>query len=163
MRYLQPLFAALLCCLYPTVSQAHKPSDSYLTLTQADTGLSLEGQWDIALRDMQHAMDLDVNGDGAITWGELKERQVALTRYAFARLTIEAIARGDRQRCELRQRAMLFDRHVDGGYAVLRFGVQCPFRPAQLALHYSLFFDLDPNHRGLLDVRAAGYDQAAVL
>lgn len=163
MRYLQPLFAALLCCLSPTVSQAHKQSDSYLTLTQAETGPSLEGQWDIALRDLQHAMDLDVNGDGAITWGELKERQTALTRYAFARLTIEALARGDRESCELQERAMLFDRHVDGGYAVLRFGVQCPFRPAQLALRYTLFFELDPNHRGLLDVRAAGYDQAAVL
>src|SRR6185437_926303 len=154
---------AVLCYLFSTVSQAHKPSDSYLTLTQGDHGTSLEGQWDIALRDLQHALNLDLDGDGAITWGELQQRRLALTRYALARLRIEAVARGDRANCRLQSQDMLFDRHVDGGYAVLRFTAQCPLRPAQLAVHYWLFFDLDPNHRGLLDVRAGGYDQASVL
>ena len=163
MRAWRLFLVAVVCCLWPAVSPAHKPSDSYLTLIQGDHGAWLDGQWDIALRDLQHAMNLDVDGDGAITWGELQQRRVPVTRYALARLRVEAIARGDRQDCRLQPRDMLFDRHVDGGYAVLRFSVQCPFRPAQLAVHYSLFFDLDPNHRGLLDVRAAGYEQASVL
>jgi len=144
-------------------SQAHKPSDSYLTLRQDAQGTTVEGQWDIALRDLHHALDLDSNGDGAITWGELKARQQALTQFVFSHLTIEAVARGDRDRCTLEPRDMLFDEHVDGGYAVLRFSAQCPFRPAQLAVHYQLFFDLDPNHRGLLDVQSEGATQALVL
>lgn len=154
--------AAILLCLW-TVAEAHKPSDSYLTLSQPAGGTTLEGQWDIALRDLQHAVGLDANGDGAITWGELKASQQEVTRYALSRLTIEAIARGDRDRCTVQPGALLFDEHVDGGYAVLRFTVQCPFRPAQLSVRYALLFDLDPNHRGLLDVRAADTSQAFVL
>lgn len=154
---------AILLCAWATAAQAHKPSDSYLTVWQPDQGATLAGQWDIALRDLQHAVGLDANGDGVITWGELKARQQDVTRYALSRLTIEGIARGDRDRCLLQPGDLLFDEHVDGGYAVLRFTVRCPFRPAQLAVHYALLFDLDPNHRGLLDVHAADTSEAFVL
>jgi hypothetical protein len=162
MRSLTHTWTAVLLCAWAVAAQAHKPSDSYLTLRQPGRGTTLEGQWDIALRDLQHAVGLDANGDGVITWGELKARQQDVTRYAFSRLMVEAIARGDRGRCALQPGGLLFDEHVDGGYAVLRFTVQCPFRPAQLAVHYALLFDLDPNHRGLLDVRA-DTSQAFVL
>jgi hypothetical protein len=158
-----PTLGAILLCLWAVTAQAHKPSDSYLLLSQPGQGTMLEGQWDIALRDLQHAVGLDANGDGVITWGELKAREQALTSYALSRLNIEAIARGDRDRCSLQPTGLLFDEHVDGGYAVLRFIVQCPIRPAQLSVHYTLLFDLDPNHRGLLDVRAADVSQAFVL
>jgi HupE / UreJ protein len=160
-RWRQILTVALWCAC--AAAQAHKPSDSYLLLRQPAQQTSIEGQWDISLRDLQHALDLDLNGDGRITWGELKARQSALAEYAFARLTIEAIARGDRESCHLRSPGLLFDEHVDGGYAVLRFTADCPFRAAQLAVHYALLFELDPNHRGLLSVAAAGYTQALVL
>ena len=158
-----PTRGAILLCLWVVTAQAHKPSDSYLLLSQPGQGTTLEGQWDIALRDLQHAIGLDTNGDGAITWGELKAREQALTYYALSRLNIEAIARGDRDRCSLQPTGLLFDEHVDGGYAVMRFVVQCPIRPAQLSVHYTLLFDVDPNHRGLLDVRAADTSQAFVL
>lgn len=163
MRPLAHALLAMVLGFWAGSVQAHKPSDSYLALVQPDHGATLEGQWDIALRDLQHAVGLDANGDGTITWGELKARQPALTQYALSRLTLEAIARGDRERCPLRPGGLLFDEHVDGGYAVLRFTAQCPFRPAQLSVHYALLFDLDPNHRGLLDVSAARTSQAFVL
>ena len=163
MKHLAYPLMIILMSGWATVTQAHKPSDSYLTVRQPDQGPTLEGQWDIALRDLQHAVGLDANGDGVITWGELKLRQQQVMHYALSRLTVEGIARGDRDRCPLVPGALLFDEHVDGGYAVLRFIVQCPFRPAQLAVHYALLFDLDPNHRGLLDVRAADTSQAFVL
>ncbi len=157
------LIAAILLCAWTTVAQAHKPSDSYLTLRQPAQGTSLEGQWDIALRDLQHAVGLDGNGDGAITWGELKARQSVVSQYALSHLSIEGVARGDREACRLQPHGLLFDEHVDGGYAVLPFSIQCTNRPAQLVVHYSLLFDLDPNHRGLLDIRADGSAQALVL
>jgi HupE / UreJ protein len=147
----------------PLHCQAHKPSDSYLSLYQPAQGLQLEGQWDIALRDLEHAVGLDVNQDGVITWGELKERKENLMGYAFSRLMIEGIARGERQSCPLRPRALLFDEHVDGGYAVVRFSADCTLRPSQLIVHYRLLFDLDPNHRGLLEVSSQGQNQAFVL
>jgi len=45
---------------------AHKPSDAYLTVERS--GATLQGQWDIALRDLDNAIGLDANGDGEITW-----------------------------------------------------------------------------------------------
>lgn len=154
---------AILACTWAVSADAHKPSDSYLTVDQPARGTTLDGQWDIALRDLQHALGLDANGDGAITWAELTARRADVTRYALSRLTIEGLARGARERCRLQPGDMLFDEHVDGGYAVLRFAAQCSVRPAQLTVHYALLFDLDPNHRGLLDVRARGSSQAFVL
>jgi hypothetical protein len=144
-------------------SEAHKPSDSYLIVTQRAGSAVLEGQWDIALRDLEHAIGLDLNGDGSITWGELKARRAAITGYALPRLHLEAIAHGEREACTSEFRELLFDVHVDGGYAVLRFGIRCPFAPAQLVVHYGLLFEVDPNHRGLLDVRTSGAGQAFVL
>ena len=163
MKRRQQLLAVGLWCAWSATCLAHKPSDSYLVLQQPGTGASLNGQWDISLRDLQHALDLDGNGDGQITWGELKARQGALTEYALSKLTIEAIARGERESCHVRPRGLLFDEHVDGGYAVLEFVADCPFRAAQVAVHYALFFELDPNHRGLLSVNTGGHHQALVL
>jgi HupE / UreJ protein len=156
------LTGALLLCA-AGVSQAHKLSDSYLSLRQTDSGATFAGQWDIALRDLDYAVGIDSNHDGEITWGELKASQQRISDYAFGRLKVESIARGDREDCPLRPAQMLVDEHVDGHYAVLRFTANCRFRPAQLALHYALLFDVDPTHRGLLQISAGHGSQAAVL
>lgn len=155
----------LLACLafHASVSDAHKPSDSYLTLHQPDAGVALDGQWDIALRDLEHAIGVDANGDGAITWGEVKRRGPAIEGFALRHLQIDAEAGASHGTCVPRVTEMLADTHVDGAYAVLRFVATCPFRPARLTVRYSLLFDLDPNHRGLLDVTAGAMSQASVL
>lgn len=144
-------------------SHAHKPSDSYLSVHLPPQGDVLQGQWDIALRDLEHAIGLDVDGDTSITWGELKNRQSAVTDYAFSRLSFDSVDGDERSSCPIRFEQLLTDRHVDGGYAVLRFSADCPVRPAQLAVNYSLLFDLDPDHRGFLDLRGGGSSQAAAL
>ena len=59
--------APLLCAA--GVGQAHKLSDSYLTLRLSDNTSMLAGQWDIALRDLDYAIGIDTNHDGEITWG----------------------------------------------------------------------------------------------
>jgi hypothetical protein len=132
------LFIALVACAGS--AQAHKPSDSYLSL-RAEGG-AMQGQWDIALRDLEHAIGLDADGDGAITWGELKARRADIEAYAFSRLTLLS----DGVPCKPSPQALLFDEHSDGGYAVLKFSVPC----TASAVRYSLLFDLDPTHRGLL-------------
>ena len=125
---------------------AHKPSDSYLTLTVS--GTTLDGRWDIALRDLDYALGLDGNDDGAITWGELRTRHDDIAAYALSRLTIAA----DDGVCATRAREHLVEDHSDGAYAVLRFSADCGSALTSLALGYTLFFDLDPQHRGLLKV-----------
>ena len=149
------LFAALLAA---GAAHAHKPSDSYLTLF-AD-GHSVRGQWDIALRDLEYAVGLDADGDGAITWGELKAKQAEIDAYALARLAL----RTDGGECRLQPSEHLVDDHTDGAYTVLRFTAQCPAESFKtVAVEYSLFFDLDPTHRGLLRVDRGGDTTTGIL
>jgi hypothetical protein len=149
------LLALVLSC---GAAQAHKPSDSYLTLF-AD-GKTLRGQWDIALRDLEYAIGLDANGDGAITWGEVKAKQAEVDAYALARLSLSA----DGKACRLAPAEHLVDDHSDGAYAVLRFRAECaPEGYGRIAVEYSLFFDLDPTHRGLLRVERPGDSETGIL
>jgi HupE / UreJ protein len=138
---------------------AHKPSDSYLTL-QAQ-GAAISGQWDIALRDLDYALGLDADGDGQITWGEVRARHGEIAAYATARLAVRA----DGQACAVQVGAQQVDSHTDGAYSVLPLSVACPgaAAPAQLELQYRLFADLDPQHRGLLNLRTAQGTRTAVL
>lgn len=151
------LLAAVLAWLPAAPAQAHKPSDSYLSITVADE--AIEGRWDIALRDLDFALGLDADGDGALRWGEVRARHAAIAAYALARLAVLA----DGAPCALAVGAQLIDEHTDGAYSVLPLTITCPARPATLEVRYTLFADLDPQHRGLLNLQAAGATQVAVL
>jgi hypothetical protein len=141
------LALALALALACAPAFAHKPSDSYLAL-HAELGV-LRGQWDIALRDLEYAIGLDADGDGAISWGELRARHADVARYALSRLALHA----DGRPCRLEPGAQLVDEHSDGAYAVLRFAADCGAAPyGSLQVDYRLFSDLDPTHRGLLRV-----------
>ena len=111
---------ALLLVLAAAPALAHKPSDSYLALTV--DGTRVEGQWDIALRDLDFAIGLDANADGDITWGEVRARHADIAAYALARLALRSGAAP----CPTRVTEHLVDDHSDGAYAVLRFVAICP-------------------------------------
>ena len=144
--------------LFSTTAFAHKPSDSYLVLSV--DGAAVRGQWDIALRDLEFAIGLDADGNGEITWGELRAKRGEIEAYAFSRLKINS----DGKTCATANTEFLVDEHSDGAYAVLRFGAVCGARePALVEVAYSLFFDLDSTHRGLLRFERGGAAQAGVL
>jgi hypothetical protein len=146
------LFLAL--SFFVSICGAHKPSDSYLAL-EAE-GQALRGQWDIALRDLEYAIGLDADGDGAITWGELRAKHSEIAAYAFARLAVRG--------CTLKPGGHLVDQHTDGAYAVLQFTLECGAAlPKPLDLEYRLFADLDPTHRGLLRARLGAQTVTGVL
>jgi len=146
------LLLGLALALAAACAHAHKPSDSYLAIISGQG--ALQGQWDIALRDLDYALGLDADGDGNITWGEVRAKHDEIAAYALARLSVSV----DRQRCDLAPREHLVDEHSDGTYAVLRFAVRCErvAEPKEIELEYSLFFDLDPSHRGLLRIQHSG-------
>jgi hypothetical protein len=123
------------------------------------TPTGIAGQWDLALRDLEDAVGLDANDDGAITWGELSARKEAVCAYASSRLHIT----GDGKPGALVIRELLVDNHSDGAYAVLRFDVTGIGRPAVLGLNYQAFFDIDPKHRGLLRLENGDQTRVAVF
>ena len=154
MRFLLTLLLALMLA---APASAHLSSDSYLRIDAGEQAIT--GQWDIALRDLDVAVGLDANGDGDITWGEVKAKRREIEAYAFSHLTVGG-GGGD---CAANPTALLADQHADGGYAVLRFDLTCPARPAALTVRYRLLFDLDPTHRGLLTVGDRGVAHTAIL
>ena len=142
MRHLILLCALLCGAVLP--AQAHKPSDSYLSLNVQ--GDSITGQWDIALRDLDFAIGLDQDGDGKLTWDEIRLRHAAIAAYALERLSLAS----DKGACQLSTDEQMIDNHTDGAYSVLRFHVICPVPVTALTVNYRLFADLDPQHKGLL-------------
>lgn len=150
------LCLALYAWLAP--AQAHKPSDSYLSIDVH--GQQIDGQWDIALRDLDFAIGLDGNGDGELTWDEIRSRHPAIAAYALQRLQVAS----DQGVCPLQVTQQLIDDHTDGAYNVLRFHGLCPgAAPSSLSIGYTLFADLDPQHKGLLKLSNSGHTQTAIF
>jgi hypothetical protein len=136
---------------------AHKSSDSYLNLQLK--GQKISGQWDVALRDLDYALGLDVNNDGVITWSELRDLQASIASYLLHHLTL----RSDGNPCATHVVEHLVDDHSDGAYEVLRFEADCAGPPQILEIGYDFFFHLDAQHRGLVRLDANGQTHTAVL
>lgn len=136
---------------------AHKASDSYLTLNAA--GQQVDGQWDIALRDLDMAIGLDSDGNGALTWDEVSQRHDAIAAYALSRLKLSSGGTA----CPLRVTGHLLDNHTDGAYAVLRLRAHCSAAISTLDIDYGLLFDIDPQHKGLLRLQHASEAVTAIF
>ncbi|MEP6739771.1 MAG: HupE/UreJ family protein [Caldimonas sp.] len=126
---------------------AHKSSDSYLQIG-AGPG-KLEVRWDIALRDLDVALDLDSDADGKLTWGEVRSAWPRIEAYALQRLAIEG--------CALAPAGRGLERRNDGAYAVIYLTSACTLA-AQPKIAYSLFADVDPTHRGIAKIQRPGQD-----
>ena len=136
---------------------AHKPSDSYLSLSVQHH--QVEGQWDIALRDLADAIGLDRDGNGQLTWGEVRDAHAEIGAYALSRLMLSA----GPQACTTQVLEHLIDHHTDGAYSVLRFRSDCEGPIEQLRVDYRLLFDIDAQHKGLLRLTQGGQTSTAIF
>lgn len=134
------------------VAQAHKASDSYLQIDAGAKGTAV--RWDIALRDLDAALDIDANEDGQLTWGEVKTAWPRIEAYALPRLKIGT--------CALRPTGQALERRNDGAYAVLMLASDCVLKSAPV-IGYSLFREIDPTHRGIAKVQLAGQPLALTM
>jgi hypothetical protein len=138
-------------------AEAHKPSDSYLTLTVH--GARVDGRWDVAIRDLDYAMGLDRDANGSVTWGELRAREDEIASFALGHLTVRA---GDAV-CPNVLRGLEVASHSDGTYAVLSFDALCPAESKTLDVDYELFFDFDPQHHGIVRVDDGAGTRTAIF
>jgi hypothetical protein len=132
------------------IAGAHKASDSYLQVTAAPGQLDV--RWDIALRDLDVALDLDSDADGKLTWGEVRAAWPRIEAYALRRLAIEG--------CPLAAIGRGLERRNDGAYAVLLLRSSCTLPEGAARVTYGLFADVDPTHRGIAKVQRAGQEIA---
>ena len=157
MKRLLLLVITLVLCI---PAWAHKPSDSYLTVRATSTSANLSIRWDIALRDLDYVLQLNSAGNGELTWGEVRRREGEISKLALARLSFTAAGTD----CPIVATSpMTLDKHSDGTYAVLSLSAQCTSLDAPLKARYSMLFDVDPSHRGLVQWVAPGVDTAQAL
>jgi hypothetical protein len=140
------------CCAH-----AHVASNSFLVGHVA--GQDITGSIELAVRDIELAVGVDANGDGKVTWGELRaaDRQVAL----YVREHVAFIAQNNP--CELAFQTIQVNDRVDGSYAWLPFTARCPAAIKKLDIRYTVMEGIDPSHRGLMTLIAAHVTQTGVL
>lgn len=126
-------------------SAAHKASDAYLQLEVGPSRLEL--RWDIALRDLDAVVDLDRDGDRALTWGEVRAAQPAILAAALPHLGLAG--------CEWTRGAPALESRSDGVYAVLNLTGEGCSHTRDTPWRYTLFADSDPTHRGIAQIRHA--------
>ncbi|MDX1799657.1 MAG: HupE/UreJ family protein [Marinobacter sp.] len=153
-RWLFVLVAMLASC--PV--WAHKSSDSFIYLDQRTPGATTL-RVDMALRDLALVVALDRNGDQQVSGAELRQARSAITRY-FGQGIQLASAGGS---CHLNGLAWGLSHHSDGPYAAARYAIDCPNGEPASSLTYTLLFDVDPQHRGLVQQRTAQGEQLAVV
>ena len=155
-RVVRVLLLALLACLAAGTASAHKASDAYLRLVV--DGDSVAGSLEVALRDLERAIGLDGDGDGAVTWAEARGQGETIAAYVTDRLRL----RRDGAVCAWRVGELTLGQHGHGAYAVLPLESTCG-GAGPPRLRYDLLFDRDPSHRALLALGAAGQAAGAVL
>ena len=134
------LFAALALILSASMAQAHIASNGFLKLNVS--GAKIAGSIELAIRDGELAVGIDRNGDGRITWGELKAAQGPLQNYVQAHLKL----RGDDRECRLGMAAVAVNERVDGNYLSLPVEADCATPPENLSVEYTLLSAEDPSH-----------------
>jgi hypothetical protein len=158
------LMALLLGMALPAF--AHKSSDAYLQFDATAAGLSV--RWDIALRDLDAAIDLDADGDGQLTWAEVRTAWPRIEAYALPRLKVAGCAltaaalptaaSGASQAASVAaasSTAAPLERRNDGTYAVLRLTSSCVTQTPPI-ISYGLLREVDPTHRGIAKLQWPG-------
>jgi len=143
------LLLVLLLSLIPLAVSAHNPGNSYLFINQDHTAGSTEAlalRWDIALSDLEFVVGLDSNFDQKISWQEVKEKQAAITAYAYAHLSLQQ----NNKPCQLNTESLQIVQHSDGHYVVINSRSECVDARGVLSLNYSLMFDANAQHRGII-------------
>ena len=149
---------ALAGLLFGASANAHQTSDSYLVIdaTQAPT---LELRWDVAVRDLERVLALPAAPSDALAVERLLARRDDIDHTLLGRLTLSV----DGHDCRLLAWRHAVRQHSDGRYVETEFHSDCRADGHVLLVAYSLLFDLDPLHRGLLRLRAGSGTRTAVL
>lgn len=141
--------AWLACMAFVAPALAHKGSDAYLQLKldEAAAGLRV----DVALRDLDPVLDIDADGNGQLTWGEVKAAHPSIERYLAARVQVDG--------CRWPSAAThALERRADGVYAALSWSGTCAQAAALPLIRYSALREIDPTHRAVAKIERPGSD-----
>lgn len=137
---------------------AHKASDSFVYLDQTNPGAQTL-RVDIALRDLALVLSLDRNRDQQLSGAELRAARPEITTYIEQGVS----TRNSAGACRLVGQQWGLSRHSDGPYAAGSYAIACPDGAAATGLDYHLLFDVDPLHRGLVQLTTTEGESLAVM
>ena len=129
---------------------AHKGSDAYLDVQEIAQN-TYRFQLSVAIKDLDLILPLDANGDGQVTWGEVKAATPGALTVLDRAANLQAAA------CRLRWQFNQIEKRSDGAYLQFQAQTDCP-QTNGLAFNYTLFNAQDANHRLLVAGRIAGKD-----
>jgi len=124
---------------------AHTSGSSFLDL-QEESPSRVHAEWDFDVRDLQQSLQLDVDGNGALTWGEIMAARPAIESLVLARTRLGS----SRGACTVAATDVpMIAEHGDGPYLRFIATFSCP--PGALVLDHSGWFAFDAGHRALLE------------
>ena len=144
---------------------AHKGSDAYLDVQEVSPAAGAASSpvvalkdyrflLAIAIKDLDLLVPIDTNGDGKVTWGELKAAMPSVEALANEAANLGP---GPPGACHLVWHSEGVDRRSDGHYVRLAAQARCP-ATQPLAFRYTLLREQDANHRLLVAGRIDGKD-----
>jgi hypothetical protein len=134
---------------------AHKASDSFLYVDMDASEVRI----DIALRDLALLVPLDSNGDQKVTGQELRAQRNLATQAIESAITLT----NEQGACNIRGQAWGLSAHSDGPYLATRYRVDCPNGKLPDQIEYTLLFDRDSLHRGLVQITSGETRSLTVL
>lgn len=150
---------AVMLALWTPHALGHSLSASYLTVKTDVERSRLTGRWEIALADLQTLLDLDVDDNAAVTWGEVKARTDRIVAVTMPGLDL----RQGGSACPASADGLQLNQRSDGYYVVLEFVAPCSARGGELQVAERLFFERDRTHRTVLAVHRRESHAAAIL
>ena len=143
------LATILLLCAF-SGAFAHTSGSSFLALrTQGES--KVHAEWDFDIRDLHQSLQLDEDGDGAVTWAEILAAQPSIEVLVLARTRLGSTGGA----CTpVATEIPAIAEHGDGPY--LRFIATFSCAPGSLVLDNAGWLEFDAGHRALLEYEATG-------
>jgi hypothetical protein len=129
---------------------AHTSGSSFLAL-RAEGASTVHADWDFDVRDLNQSLQLDADGDGAVTWAEILAARPEIESLVLARTHLGSSGGA----CTVKSTDVpAIAEHGDGPYLRFIATFSCP--PGPLLLDHSGWFGFDAGHRALLEYEAVG-------
>ncbi|MFZ9723989.1 MAG: HupE/UreJ family protein [Burkholderiaceae bacterium] len=142
------------------VAWSHSSSTTFIEITGPEAD-RVSVRLDIPLRDIALRVDFDENADSAVTWSEIKAQKNVVMPWISEGVQFRRAG----QRCGLTEDNWATTNYGEEIYLSVVSQLDCPAKVIDepLTLRYTLIFDQDALHRGLLKASLAENSYSAVL
>ena len=154
---MRKLLATIVLLFASVGAFAHTSGSSFLAL-RTENASTVHAEWDFDIRDLHQSLQLDVDGDGALTWAEILAARPAIESLVLTRTQLSSTGGA----CTVASTDVpAIAEHGDGPYLRFIATFSCP--PGALALDHSGWLAFDPGHRALLEFEDADGKRAQAI